>query len=74
MHVVEIFSLPVHGVLQVEAGADGAVQLLEVLAGVAHVPHSGAVDHGGLGDLGQNLFLRLALENKAEVDALPGLH
>ena len=48
VHIVEILTLTVHHILQVKAGADGAVQFLIVLAGIAHIPHTGSVDHGGL--------------------------
>ena len=40
VHVVKVLSLAVHGILQVKAGADGVVQLLEVLAGVIMQAHS----------------------------------
>ena len=74
VHIIEIFTASVHGILQIKAGADGTVQFLEVLAGVPHIPHPGAVDHSSLGDLGQDFFLGLAFEDKAEVDALTGFY
>lgn len=74
MHIVEVFPLPVHDVLQVETGGDGTVQLLIVLAGISHIPHSAAVEHGGLRDLGENLFPVLAGKAEADIDPLARLH
>ena len=74
VHIVEVLTLPVHDVLQVETGGDGAVQFLIVLAGIAHVPHSTAVEHGGLRDLGEDLFPILTGKAEADIDALASLH
>ena len=52
VHIVEILALTVYHVLQIKTRADGAVQFLVVLAGITHIPHTGAVDHGSLRDLG----------------------
>ena len=74
MHIVEVLTLPVHDVLQVETGGDGTVQLLIVLAGISHIPHSAAVEHGGLRDLGEDLFPVLTSKAEADIDALARLH
>ena len=57
VHIIEILALPVHHILEVEAGADGAVKLFIVLSGIAHLPHTGAVHHRCLRDLGEDLLL-----------------
>ena len=73
VHIVKVFSFPVHALLQISPGVDGVAQLLEVLAGVPHIPHPGAVHHGGLGDGAHRLFPGLAAKLKAEAHPLPGL-
>ncbi len=73
VHIVEVLPLPVHPLLQIGPGVDGVAQLLEVLAGVPHVPHPGAVHHGGLGDGAHRLFPGLAAKLEAEAHPLPGL-
>ena len=57
VHIIEILALPVHHILEVETGADGAVKLFIVLSGIAHLPHTGAVHHRCLRDLGEYLLL-----------------
>ena len=74
VHIVEVFPLPVHDVLQVETGGDGTVQLLIVLTGISHIPHSTAVEHGGLCNFGEDLFPVLAGKAEADIDALARLH
>ena len=74
MHIVEVLTLPVHDVLQVETGGDGTVQFLIVLTGISHIPHSTAVEHGGLRDLGEDLFPVLTSKAEADIDALARLH
>ena len=74
VHIVKVFPLPIHHVFEIQPGVDGAVQLLIVLTGVPHIPHPGAVHHGGLRDFGQDFLLGLPLDGEAQADALPGLH
>ena len=74
VHIVEVLPLPVHDVLQVETGGDGTVQLLIVLTGISHIPHPAAVEHGGLRDLGEDLFTVLAGKAEADIDPLARLH
>lgn len=74
VHIVKVLSLPIHYIFEIEAGVDGAVQFLIVLAGVPHIPHPGAVHHGGLGYFREDLLFALALDGEAQADALPGLH
>ena len=74
VHVVEILALPVHHILQVKPGSNGAVQLFVVRAGIPHIPHTGAVDHSGLGNLAEGFVFGLALDHEVEADALAGLH
>lgn len=45
-----------------------------VLPCVAHVPHPGAVDHGGLRDFGEDFVLGLSAEHEADAHPLSGLH
>ena len=73
VHIVKILALPVHHVLEVHPGGDGAVQLLEVLPGVGNVAHPAAVHHGLLRDLCEDLFLGLLVKVEREADALAGL-
>ena len=74
MHIIEILALPVHYILEIKAGTDRTIQFLVVLPRIAHIPHPGAVDHSGLGDFGEDLFLGLTLDEKAQVDPLADLH
>ena len=73
VHIIKVLTLPVHHVLEIHTGRDGAVQLLEVLPGVRNVAHPAAVHHGLLGDLRQNLLLGLLIKVERNADALAGL-
>ena len=73
VHIVKILALPVHHVLEVHTGRDGAVQLLEVLPGVRNVTHPAAVHHGLLGDLRQDFFFGLLVKMERNADAFTGL-
>ena len=64
VHIIKILTLPVHRILEIHTGGNGAVQLLEVLPGVGNVAHPAAVHHGLLGDLRQNLLLGLLVKVK----------
>ena len=50
------------------------IQFLVVLPRIAYIPHTGAVDHGGLSNFGEDLFLGLTLDEKTQVDPLASLH
>ena len=74
MHIIEILALPVHYILEIKAGTDRTIQFLVVLPRIAHIPHPGAVDHSGLGDFGEDLFLGLTLDEKTQVNPFASLH
>ena len=73
VHIIKVLALPVHHVLEVHSGRDGAVQLLEVLPSVRNVAHPAAVHHGLLRDLRQNFFFGLLVKVERNADALAGL-
>ena len=73
VHIIKVLTLPVHYVLEVHPGGNGAVQLLEVLPGVCNVAHPAAVHHGLLRDLRQNFFFGLLVKVERNADALAGL-
>lgn len=54
--------------------SERAIQFLVVLPRIAYIPHTGAVDHGGLSNFGEDLFLGLTLDEKTQVDPLASLH
>ena len=73
VHIIKVLTLPVHHVLEVHPGRDGAVQLLEVLPGICNVAHPAAVHHGLLRDLRQDFFFGLLIKVERNADTLAGL-
>ena len=73
VHIIKILALPVHHILEIHTGGNGAVQLLEVLSGVCNVAHPAAVHHGLLGDLRQDFFFGLLVKMERNADAFTGL-
>ena len=64
VHIIKVLTLPVHHVLEIHTGRNGAVQLLEVLPGVGNVAHPAAVHHGLLRNLCEDLFLGLLVKTE----------
>ena len=73
VHIIKILALPVHHILEIHTGCDGAVQFLKVLPGIRNVAHPAAVHHSLLGDLRQDFFFGLLVKAERNADTLASL-